>query len=346
MNLEIREQELLAPMTTIGLGGPARFFAQPKNTAQVQAALGWARARALPVWVLGGGSNVLIADEGFAGLVIQPQLLHWHERVVGGEARLRVGAGVVWDTLVARAVSQGWGGVTCLSGIPGYVGAAPIQNIGAYGQELCETFQALEAIDLATGELHRFDKQTCAFGYRDSMFKRQPGKYLITEVQLVLQVDGKAVVRYPDLKKRLTANASLQAVRDTVLQVRRSKSMVQDPNDEDARSCGSFFTNPILGMADWQDLKAKAGTLLPPHFDAGNNQIKVPAAWLIEQAGFHKGYGDGPIGLSRKHTLALVHRGGGRAEDVVAFARHIRDGVMQRFGVRLVPEPVFIGLEI
>lgn len=346
MQLKLQQEVALAPMTTINIGGNARYLVQPESAEDVREALAWSRQQRLPYFVLGGGSNVLIADEGFAGLVIQPRLTFLETEDAGDHVILNVGAGVVWDHLVAHAVAEGLGGITCLSGIPGYAGAAPIQNIGAYGQEVAETLVDVQALEMRTGELLTFTNEACNFAYRDSWFKRQLGNYLVLSLRLKLQKDGRAVIRYPDLQKRLSQDASLAEVRDTVLAVRRSKSMVVDADDPNACSCGSFFTNPIMDLAAWQTLSERAHPLQPPHFAAGEGQVKVAAAWLIENAGFHKGFGAGAIGLSQKHTLAIVNRGGGTATEVVAFARTIRAGVEARFGVTLVPEPVFVGVAL
>jgi UDP-N-acetylmuramate dehydrogenase len=346
MTIQVQEHVALAPLTTMKVGGPARYFSRPTSIADLQACLQWAQNENVPLLILGGGSNVLISDSGFPGLVIQPDFQKL-ETVDDGEfVILNVGAGVEWDDLVAQAVARGLGGITCLSGIPGSVGAAPIQNIGAYGQELSETCLDVVAVDLKTGQQQTFDKEACAFSYRDSFFKRHPGRYCVTGLRLRLQRDGRAVLRYPDLKQRLTADASLSEVRETVLQVRRQKSMVVDANDPNSSSCGSFFTNPILDQAAWETLKRLAEDLEPPHYPTDDGRTKVPAAWLIEQAGFAKGYGSGPAGLSEKHTLAIVNRGNAKAADVLALAREVRAGVEARFGVTLVPEPVFIGMQI
>lgn len=346
MLAKLQEGVPLAPMTTIKIGGAARYFIQPESAQDVRAAIAWARDEALPYFVLGGGSNVLIADAGFEGLVIQPRLTFLEAENSNDHVVLSVGAGVEWDSLVAHAVSLGLGGITCLSGIPGFVGAAPIQNIGAYGQEMAETLIDVQVLDLTSGELLTFANEACTFGYRDSLFKRQPGKYLVLSLRLKLKKDASAIIRYPDLQKRMTQDASLVEVRETVLAVRREKSMVVDENDANSRSCGSFFTNPIMGLAAWATLAKRAEPLQPPHFAAGEGRVKVPAAWLIEKAGFAKGFGSGAIGLSEKHTLAIVNRGGGTAAEVAAFGRQIRAGVEERFGVTLVPEPVFVGVSL
>jgi UDP-N-acetylmuramate dehydrogenase len=351
----LAENVPLAPLTTLQVGGPARWFLKAPDTETVRAGLAWARAQDLPFWVLGGGSNVVIADAGLPGLVVQPC---GKRRQMGqGDqefAYVHVEAGAPWDELVAWTVSQGLGGLECLSGIPGLTGAAPVQNIGAYGQEVADVLDAIDVLDLRTGELARRPAAACGFGYRDSVFKRSPGRWLVLSVTLRLRREARPEARHTQVREAvgdlhaLPAGAvGLQQVRDAVLALRRSKSMVVDPADPDSRSAGSFFQNPVVPA----QLADSAATRLDDALQPGETMprwttplgIKLSAAWLIERSGMPKGYGTGPVGLSQHHTLALVNRGGATAADVMAFAAHVQDRVRQATGVQLDPEPVRMG---
>jgi UDP-N-acetylmuramate dehydrogenase len=342
--MEIDEGVPLAPHTTLCVGGPARHFAEATTEAEVADALGWARARALPVLVLGGGSNLLVADRGFDGLVLRARLRGLTVESHGGEVVVTAGAGEAWDDVVARAVAEGWAGLECLSGIPGDAGATPVQNVGAYGQEIADTLAFVRAVDRATGAAVILDRAHCGFGYRDSVFKREDaGRFVITAVGYTLRRGGAPELRYAELARRFadTAAPSLADVREAVLALRRSKSMVLDPADENGRSAGSFFTNPVVAAAEAERLAAAHVDL--PRFPAPGGQVKLSAAWLIERAGFPRGTHDGPVGISTKHSLALVNRGGATAAALVAFAAKVREGVRARFGVTLAPEPVLVG---
>lgn len=346
----------LAPRTTLGVGGRAARYVEARSEAEVRAALTWANAEGIEVTILGGGSNVLVADRGVDGLVLHVSVSGCEERIEGDRVTLRVGAGERWDAFVATTVERGFAGIECLSGIPGDVGAAPIQNIGAYGQEVGEVIASVHAIDRGSGALVDIDHRDCAFGYRDSAFKRAwSGRFAIVGVTFDLQRGGAASVRYAELERYLRevgagSSPSLVDVRRAVLELRRRKSMLVEPEDENARSAGSFFVNPTLDEASWMEARARieaANVLAPgesiPQFPAGPGRVKIPAAWLIERAGFAKGTHDGAVGLSTRHTLAIVNRGGASADEILRFARRIRDVVLDRFGVRLVPEPVMLG---
>lgn len=353
--MDIRASVPLAPLTTLGVGGPARHYAEASTEADIVQALGFAEEHNLPVLVLGGGSNLLVADRGFDGLVLRPRLTGVETRAAGDVVELEAAAGEPWDALVARAVAAGLGGIECLSGIPGDAGATPIQNVGAYGQEVADTIVRVRAIERATGKVHHFDHPSCAFGYRDSIFKREArDRYVITCVRFALRPGGVPGIRYPELARRLEGHPSptLAELRNIVLDLRRAKSMVLDPEGENGKSAGSFFMNPTLDASLAEQVAARvaeAGVLKPgeemPRYAASGWQVKLSAAWLIERAGFKKGTGEGPVGISTRHSLALVNRGGARASEVVAFARRVRDGVRDRFGVTLVPEPVMVGFE-
>ena len=344
--MPLREHVPLAPYTTLGLGGKARYFVDCDTGEQVCAALAYAAERRLPVYVLGGGSNVVFLDSGFPGLVLRITIggMGWRDRP---NPEVRAGAGVDWDSLVQSVVERGWTGVECLSGIPGTVGGTPIQNVGAYGQEIAETLVSVACLDRTTFERRTFTARDCDFGYRDSRFRRADrGRYVVLEVTLRLAPDQKPRIRYPELQRAvaglggletITPTEAVRLVRQAVLTLRRSKSMVLDPADPNTRSVGSFFTNPVLSVAAFADLERRWKGI--PSFPADGG-VKVPAAWLVEQAGFPKGYrgvGSG-AGISTRHALALVNLGGTSA-DLLALAEEVRAGVEKQFGIRLAYEP-------
>ena len=356
--MKLRENVPLAPYTTLALGGPARYFVECASEAEVREALAHAGEHGLPVFVLGGGSNVVFADEGFPGLVLRVAIGR-DQGIAFGEGdgaapEIRAGAGADWDTLVRGAVERGWTGVECLSGIPGTVGGTPIQNVGAYGQEVADSLVRVTCLDRATLERRTFTASECEFGYRDSRFKRRDrGRYVVLDVTLRLARDTPPPLRYPELRDavaRVGGPGSLDAaapadtvrlVRQTVLALRRAKSMVLDPADPNACSAGSFFMNPVLSAAAFAELerrwKAGGETGVIPSFPAGD-AVKVPAAWLVEHSGFPKGYRRGGAGVSARHALALVNLGGTSA-DLLALAQAIQAGVQARFGIRLEYEP-------
>jgi UDP-N-acetylmuramate dehydrogenase len=296
-----------------------------------------------PVLVLGGGSNLVVADEGFPGVVV---------RVCTGGVerdgdRLVVQAGESWDALVERTVADGLAGFECLSGIPGLTGATPIQNVGAYGQDVSDTIVSVRAYDRTTGETADMTPAECEFGYRTSAFKRTPGRWVVLAVAFALhRQDESLPIKYPELARELGTDAGgtapLRQVRDTVLRIRRGKGMVIDPADPDSRSAGSFFTNPILAADEFERLERRADAK-PPAFPEPDGRVKTSAAWLVEHAGFGRGYGlPGPVAVSTKHSLALTNRGGATTGQLLALAREIAAGVNARFGVELVPEPVIV----
>ena len=344
--MPLREHVPLAPYTTLGLGGKARYFVECDTEDEVRAALVYASARRLPVYVLGGGSNVVFLDAGFPGLVLRITIGGVEFRD-GPTPEVRAGAGVDWDTVVQGVAERGWTGVECLSGIPGTVGGTPIQNVGAYGQEIAETLVSVACLDRTTRERQTFTAEDCAFGYRDSRFKRADrGRYIVLEVTLQLARDRTPRIRYPELQRAVAGLGGLETiapteavrlVREAVLTLRRSKSMVLDPADPNTRSAGSFFTNPVLSVDAFADLEKRWTGI--PSFPADGG-VKVPAAWLVEQAGFPKGYrGTGRgAGVSTRHALALVNLGGTSA-DLLALAEEVRSGVERQFGIRLAYEP-------
>ena len=338
--------EPLANHTTFRLGGPARRFVEATTEQQLIDTVADCDSRGEPVLVLGGGSNVLIADEGFDGTVVKVATRGVRAEAADcSGAQLEVAAGEVWDDLVARAVAAQWSGMETLSGIPGSVGAVPIQNVGAYGAEVATLIQRVRTWNRAEGAIRTFAAAECGFGYRDSRFKREKGRHLVLRVdfQLPLGELGRPV-RYPELARALGVAVGQRApasrVRETVLAIRRRKGMVLDANDHDTWSAGSFFTNPILTPEQAASLPAEA-----PRFSAGEG-VKTSAAWLIQHAGFPAGHGSGPARLSTRHVLALTNRGHAATADVLALAREIRDRVRERFGITLVPEVNLVGVSI
>ncbi len=344
--LPLRERVPLAPMTTLGVGGVARWYVEATDEATVIAAHAWARTQRVPLMVLGGGSNLVVGDDGVDALVVRIALRGVQSDEHGAAVDVTAAAGEPWDDLVAFAVERGWAGFECLSGIPGLVGATPIQNVGAYGQEVSETVRSVRALDRETGTVRTFTNADCLFAYRDSRFKSgEPGRFVVLGVTYRLARDGAATVRYADVERALATRGmnrpSLADVRDTVVAIRRSKSMVIDPADPNRRSCGSFFVNPIVDAADVARIEARAGDAAMPRWAERDGRVKLSAAWLIERAGFRRGQSDGAVGLSTRHTLAIVAHDGATAAAVVAFARHVQRTVDARFGVRLTPEPQF-----
>lgn len=330
----LRENIALASLTTMGLGGPARYFAECTTLPDMRTCLMWALGEGLPVQVIGGGSNVLFADAGYRGLVLK---MGFTGMTFSGDT-VEVAAGEDWDSFVQCCVERGLAGVECLSGIPGSVGGTPIQNVGAYGQEVKDTIVEVRALDRRTLSETSFAPAECDFAYRQSRFKGANGaRFIVTSVTYRLDPSGQPQIRYPELRRHLTDDQpTLAAVRDAVLGLRRSKSMVIDPQDPNARSVGSFFLNPVISAAAFAALQDRYPSI--PHFpDAAG--VKVPAAWLVEQAGFHKGLQRGGVGISERHALALVNRDG-TTRQVLALAGEIRDAVEQTFGIRLVQEPV------
>jgi UDP-N-acetylmuramate dehydrogenase len=332
----IREHIPLAPLTTLHIGGAARFYADIADESALLAALTFAQD--LPLVILGGGSNVVIADTGFAGLVLRIVPLGLHTEA---PTTITAAAGEPWDDFVAHCVKQNLAGLETLSGIPGFVGGTPIQNVGAYGQEVSTAIQTVRAFDRAAQRFVNLSNAECGFAYRQSIFNTTAReRYIVMAVTFALQPDGAATWHYPDLQKRFSTQPSLHEVRAAVLDIRRRKGMVIDESDTDTRSAGSFFKNPILSSDEFAALNERATNV--PHYPA-TNKFKVPAAWLIEQAGFPKGFTAGRVAISTKHSLALVNRGGATATELIALMRQIQDGVEERFGIRLQPEPVFIG---
>jgi UDP-N-acetylmuramate dehydrogenase len=344
----VREAVPLAPYTTLGIGGPARWFLEATGIDDIDRAHHWTRAHGAPAMVFGGGSNLVVSDDGFDGIAIHIAICGRTWITQGDDTLVTVGAGEPWDEIVADCVSRDLAGVECLSGIPGTVGGTPIQNVGAYGQEVASVCEGLTAYDRQTGTIRTMRAAECAFAYRTSRFKgADAGRFVICDVTLRLR-SGAATVTYPDIARELSragvASPDVRSVRKTVLDVRRRKGMVIDAADPDTRSVGSFFMNPIVERRDRDRVEDVAG-VQPPAYQADGGRVKLSAAWLIERAGFRRGDGDGSIGISTKHTLALVNRGGATARDVLRFAARIKRGVLDRFGINLRPEPIFVGFQ-
>ena len=333
----------LAPLTTLELGGPARHFVRAQDERTLTEALEWAADRVLPMVILAGGSNVIVPDEGYDGLVINMEIGGIELEEVGV---VQAGAGVPWEAVVDEAVSRGWAGLECLTGIPGSTGATPIQNVGAYGQEVSEVIERVRVLDRHTLSFESLAPADCAFAYRSSLFKRSPERFIVCAVRFRLRPHGVGTIRYAELERALPAKASLSEIRSTVLALRRRKSMVLDPEDPNRRSAGSFFVNPVVSVAEADRIAEQAArdglVAAPeevPRFAAGPDRVKLAAGWLVEKVGIAKGSRRGAIGVSSKHALCLVHHGGGTTTELLAFANEIRARVEDRFGVVLEREP-------
>lgn len=354
--LSIQENVPLAPFTTLEIGGAARFFVEVQREDELLAALDFAASRRLPVFILGGGSNVLIADEGFPGLVMRMALRGVTYRNEGACALVTANAGEDWDELVRQCIERNLAGLECLSGIPGLVGGTPVQNVGAYGQEVRETIVSVRVFDRSKHRIAELTNAECRFSYRSSLFNTEAReRYIVLAVTYALKPHGPPALLYPDVKNFFTARTdqpSLQEVRAAVRTIRARKGMVITPGDPDCHSVGSFFKNPVIRREDLVCLEVavRAQRLTRedervPHFAAGEDRWKVPAGWLIEHTGFQKGYRRGRVGISSKHTLAIVNHSGATAREVLRLAVEIQERVSETFGIWLQPEPVFVGYE-
>ncbi|PBC61613.1 UDP-N-acetylenolpyruvoylglucosamine reductase [Streptomyces sp. Tue6028] len=343
----------LAPLTTFRLGGPATRLITATTDAEVVAAVREADDTGTPLLLIGGGSNLVIGDKGFDGTALRIATTGF---ALDG-TRLELAAGEVWTDVVARTVEAGLAGIECLAGIPGSAGATPIQNVGAYGQEVSSTITEVVAYDRTARETVTLTNAECAFSYRHSRFKADPDRYVVLRVRFRLEdAEGlSAPIRYAEMARVLGVEPGdrvpLTAARETVLGLRSGKGMVLDPEDHDTWSAGSFFTNPILSDEEFAAFHARvedrlgAGTV-PPAYPAGDGNTKTSAAWLIDKSGFTKGYGSGPARISTKHTLALTNRGEATTEDLLALAREVVAGVHEAFGITLVNEPVTVGVRL
>ncbi|HTR25079.1 MAG TPA: UDP-N-acetylmuramate dehydrogenase [Terriglobales bacterium] len=354
--MTIRENVALAPLTTLRVGGAARYFVEARSEDEVRKAVAFAKSRGLALFVLGGGSNLVVADAGWPGLVLKiaiggmasPTL----QSATGSSKVFSIGAGVNWDDFVASVVSQNCAGIECLSGIPGSVGGTPVQNVGAYGQEVAETIESVLALDMRENRVVKISNKECGFRYRSSIFNRaedgERGRYIILQVDFRLKCGGAPCLKYGDLQKWFTGRTgtpSLIEVREAVLEIRRRKGMLIVAGEADARSAGSFFKNPVLSEEEFRRLaeRAAARGLSIPSYPALDAQHKVSAAWLVEHSGFGKGFRLGRAAISSKHALALINPGEAEARDIVTLKEAIQLGVDKTWGVRVDPEPVFLG---
>jgi UDP-N-acetylmuramate dehydrogenase len=352
MTLSVISARSLAELTTLGLGGPAEHFVEAATPSDMLSALELAEARRWQVYVLGGGSNLLVADKGVEGLVLRVATRGIEVEDAGTEVLVTVQAGEPFAAFVTWSVNAGFEGLECLAGIPGTTGATPIQNVGAYGQEVADTIEAVEVLDRATGTLQWLPKAACDFSYRNSRFKREVHHFLVLRVQFRLRRGTAPLVRYAELVSALAAVASPSPrdVHDTVLRLRAGKSMLFDPSDPNGRSAGSFFTNPVVSAAQARMVGLRARQLgfvvKPadmPHYAADNGQVKLSAGWLIERAGISRGLRRGQVGVSTAHALCLVHHGGGTTDALLALAEEIGIAVKRVFDVTLEREPVLWG---
>jgi UDP-N-acetylmuramate dehydrogenase len=348
-----KESVLLAPYTTLEIGGPARFFVEACTEAQVAEAAQFARERDLPFFVLGGGSNLLVSDEGFDGVVVRVCVpVAARERREGDTVLIDAGAGENWNDVVLYAVERGYAGLECLAGIPGDVGGTPVQNVGAYGQEVAETIVQVRAFDLEQNSFVDLDHEACRFGYRRSIFNTEArGRYIVTAVTYRLSPGGEPALRYADVQRYFTASIkagqkpTLRQVYDAVRSIREQKGMLAGQGGADGRSAGSFFKNPVVTPAKLPQIALGTGCREEevPRYPAGDGMIKLPAAWLIERAGFRKGFAMGRVAISSRHTLALVNLGGATAAELLALRDAVVSAVMDKFAIPLEQEPVMLG---
>jgi UDP-N-acetylmuramate dehydrogenase len=343
------ENKPLAPLTTLGVGGTARWFVDVHSESDISEASAWAHANQLPLFVLGGGSNLLVSDAGFHGLVLHIALKGVRVRSTGvGERIYEVPAGEDWDAFVQRTVDDDCSGLECLAGIPGTAGGTPVQNVGAYGQEVASTIERVRVFDMRDSLFQEFQNSECNFSYRRSRFNSADrDRYIVTRVDFALNSGGTPTLRYADLQSAFPKDSqpTLAEVAAAVRRIRQSKGMLLVEGDPDCRSAGSFFKNPIVSEKQAMKAAAVAGSE-PPRFSAGTEHpglIKLPAAWLIERAGFKKGYSLGNAAISSKHTLAIINRGGSTAAEILTLAGQIRSAVAARFDIELLMEPVMLG---
>jgi UDP-N-acetylmuramate dehydrogenase len=347
--MEFLEHVPLAPYTTFQIGGPARWFAEAASEDDIVAGVSFANQHELPLFILGGGSNLLISDAGFPGLVLRIALRGIASKEESGRFTVSAAAGEDWDGLAAYAVAANAAGVECLSGIPGTVGGTPVQNVGAYGQEVSQTIVTVRALDRKALRFIDLPAADCGFSYRRSIFNStQRERYIVSRVDYALHKDAPASVVYADLARYFAARdgaaPTLEEVREAVRSIRAQKGMLLVPGDADCRSAGSFFKNPIVPVTVLDSLSQQLGVEKKtiPAYPAQDGEVKLSAAWLIERAGFPKGYALGNAGISSRHTLALINRGGASAAEVVALRDKVTDTIASRFGIRLEPEPVWL----
>ncbi len=347
--MEVHENVPLGPLTTLGVGGNANFFVRAESVRDVEEAVAFAHGKKLPLFVLGGGSNLVISDQGWNGLVLQIGICKTEDHQEQEKTLFEAGAGVDWDEFVAHCVVRNCAGVECLRGIPGSVGGTPVQNVGAYGQEVSETIVSVLAFDLDQNRVRELNATECGFSYRTSIFNTsRRGRYIILRVSYALTPEGSPRLQYADLQKYFAGRdgtPTLTQVSEAVRQIRASKGMLISPGDPDSRSAGSFFKNPILSASQHDELTRRAAErkLKVPSYPALSQQRKISAAWLVENSGLKKGYAKGQAGISSKHSLAIVNLGGATAADIIALKDEIQTRVEHAWGIRLEPEPVFMG---
>lgn len=347
----LQENVPLAPLTTFQVGGAARFFVEAKSYADVQDAAAFSQSRNLPLFILGGGSNLVVSDSGWPGLVLKVAIPGIEKRPgeTDGLTLFDVGAGESWDRFVSQAVTAQCAGVECLSGIPGSVGGTPVQNVGAYGQEVSETIESVEVFDLKDNQVRDLCREACGFAYRSSIFNTsERGRFIILRVTYALTPHGEARFEYADLKRHFEGRESppnLAETREAVRHIRARKGMLITPGDSDSHSAGSFFKNPVLAKKQHEELnqRATAKGLVIPSYPGLEQTHKVSAAWLVEHSGFARGYTLGRVGISSKHALAIVNRGRATAAEVLALKDEIQERVEEIWGVRLEAEPVMVG---
>jgi UDP-N-acetylmuramate dehydrogenase len=348
----LQENIPLAPLTTFRIGGPARFFVEARTVGEVQEAVTFAQSKDLPLFVLGGGSNLVVSDSGWPGLVLKIAVLGIDQRSGHddeGRVLFDAGAGESWDRFVSHAVMAKCAGVECLSGIPGSVGGTPVQNVGAYGQEVSETIESVEVFDRKDGQVRELCREACGFAYRSSIFNTtERGRFIILRVTYALKPGGEPHLEYADLKRHFEGRETrpdLAETREAVRHIRARKGMLIIPGDPDCQSAGSFFKNPVLSEPQHEDLQARAAAkgLTLPSYPALEKSRKVSAAWLVEKSGFSRGYGFGHVGISSKHSLAIVNRGAATAAEILALKDQIQHRVEEIWDVRLEPEPVMVG---
>lgn len=346
--MHIQANVELAPLTTFRIGGPAKWFVHAETESDVADAVAWARAHDVPLFVMGGGSNLLVSDAGFEGMVLHVGIRGIQGSDQDSKRTFRVAAGENWDDFVQRTVEDDFAGIECLAGIPGEVGGTPVQNVGAYGQEVANTVVRVRSYDVRTGELVEMSAAECGFGYRRSRFNTSDkGRYIILEVEYLLTRSGTPSLQYADLQKEFSATSapSLAKVAQVVRRIRQSKGMLIVDGDPDCRSAGSFFKNPVVSREQAASVARTEGAEVP-HYPAGHDQpehVKISAAWLIARTGFTKGYSLGQAAISTKHTLALVNLGGATASEILALANRIHSAVRDRFSIDLQMEPVMLG---
>jgi UDP-N-acetylmuramate dehydrogenase len=342
----------LAPLTTIKIGGPAKFFVEARSAGEVQEVVAFARSRDLPLFVLGGGSNLIVADAGWPGVAVKIALQgieqrHGHDE--DGKILFDAGAGESWDKFVSHAVRARCAGIECLSGIPGSVGGTPVQNVGAYGQEVSDTITSVQVLDLRDTQVRELCPEACDFGYRSSIFNTsERGRFIVLRVTYALTPHGAPHLTYADLKRHFEGRETppdLAETREAVRHIRARKGMLITPGDPDSQSAGSFFKNPVLSPEQHEDLRQRAAArgLTVPSYPALDSRKKVSAAWLVERSGFARGFGPGRVGISSKHALAIINRGGASAAEVIALKEQIQHRVEEIWGIHLEPEPVMVG---